>query len=288
GMAPHQRPELPDLLEPRAERGDLLGEPPRGQRALGEQQRLVEVEGLGQVVVGAVLHGGDRGLHGAVRGHDHHLRVGPLVPHLLEERQAVDAGHADVEQDQVEGPRRHLPERRGAVLDRGDLIARATEALLQDPAQAVLVVGDEDLAGRAGGAQGARAHRRAMGRKQDMVVPRPGSLTTWMAPRCSSMMRWQRASPRPRPLSLVVKNGVKSRARADSGMPRPESITWISAMLRWPWPRSTLANSGSMLSRVTRVSRPPRSMASIALRTRLWKTCRMRSSSARIGGRLGS
>ena len=115
-------------------------------------------------------------------------------------------------------------------------------------------------------------------------MPRPGSLTIWIAPRCSSMIRWQSARPRPSPLSLVVKNGVKSRERVASGMPWPSSSTWISAMLRWPCPTSTLAKSGFMLSRVTRVRRPPAVIASTALRTRLWKTCRMRSSSARIGG----
>src|SRR2546428_4981841 len=53
----------------------------------------------------------------------------------------------------------------------------------------------------------------AMGRKQDTAVPRPGSLVTCMAPLCSSMMRWQRASPRPNPRSLVVKKGVKTLSR---------------------------------------------------------------------------
>ena len=142
----HQRAELPDLLEAGAERGHLLGEAARGEGPLRQQQRLVEIEGLGQVVVGAVLHGGNRRLHRAVGGHDHDLRVRPAGAHLLEQRQAVDAGHADIEEDQVERPALDLPEGRGAVLDRGDLVARAAEALLEDPAQAVLVVGDQDAA----------------------------------------------------------------------------------------------------------------------------------------------
>ena len=76
GMAPDERAELPHLLEPGPERADLLGEPLGGEGALGEEQRLVEIEGLGQVVVGALLHRLDRRLHRAVRGHDDDLRVG--------------------------------------------------------------------------------------------------------------------------------------------------------------------------------------------------------------------
>ena len=45
-----------------------------------------------------------------------------------------------------------------------------------------------------------------------------------------------------------------------------------------------MANSGFMLSRVISVRRPPSGMASMAFRTRLWKTWSSRSSSARIGG----
>ena len=76
GMPPHEGAELPHLPEPGAERRHLLGEPPRGQRPLAEEQRLVDVEGLGEIVVGALLHGRDGRLHGAVGGHDHHEGVG--------------------------------------------------------------------------------------------------------------------------------------------------------------------------------------------------------------------
>ena len=48
------------------------------------------------------------------------------------------------------GPRLDLREGGGAVLHRGDLVAGAAEALLEDPAQAVLVVGDQDAAVRHG------------------------------------------------------------------------------------------------------------------------------------------
>ncbi|PYM37785.1 MAG: hypothetical protein DME15_00060 [Candidatus Rokuibacteriota bacterium] len=108
-----------------------------------------------------------------------------------------------------------------------------------------------------------------MGRKQVTVVPRPSVDSTWIAPRCSSRIRWQIASPRPSPLSLVVKNGSKIRARAAAGIPAPSSAKIASTMCRCPAPRSILPKSGLRLTRVVSVSRPPSFMASSALRTRL-------------------
>src|SRR3989441_4726011 len=110
-----------------------------------------------------------------------------------------------------------------------------------------------------------------------------------MAPRCCSRIWWQMASPRPSPWSLVVKNGSKIFARAAAGMPLPSSMTCASTIVRAPPPpRSILPNSGLRLTFVASVSVPPDLMASIAFLTRLWKTCTSRSSSPRIGGRLGS
>src|SRR5207237_9054251 len=65
-----------------------------------------------------------------------------------------------VEEDEVEGLGLELLDRAGAVLDRGDLVPRLPEALLEDPAQAVFVVRDQD-AGRHGiGVREAGINRR--------------------------------------------------------------------------------------------------------------------------------
>src|SRR4030095_10674768 len=108
--------------------------------------------------------------------------------------------------------------------DRDDVVAGLAQALLEDPAEAVLVVGDQD----------ARLHVRhfAIGREHGTLVPRPSALSTWIAPRCSSRIRWQIERPSPRPLSLVVKNGSKMRARTSAGIPAPSSATCASTMLR--------------------------------------------------------
>ena len=143
-MPPDERAELPDLLEAGLERGDLLGQALRHERTLGQEERLVEVEGLGKIIVGALLHGLDGRLDGTVGGHDDDLGVGALGADVPEEREAVHARHAYVEQNEVEGLRFRFAKGARAVLDRGDLVAGPAEALLEHPAETVFVVGDED------------------------------------------------------------------------------------------------------------------------------------------------
>ena len=59
---------------------------------------------------------------------------GALLTHLAEQGESVDAGHPDVEEDEVEGLGLDFPQRGRAVLHRGDLVARPAESLLEDPA----------------------------------------------------------------------------------------------------------------------------------------------------------
>jgi hypothetical protein len=63
---------------------------------------LARLAGLGEEVVGAVLHGANRLLHGAVGGQHHHLGGGRDLADLLEQVEAAAVGHAHVEHDQVE------------------------------------------------------------------------------------------------------------------------------------------------------------------------------------------
>ena len=49
-------------------------------RAAHELHRVVDVEGLGQVLERAALEGGDRALQVRVRGHDDHRRGRQLAP----------------------------------------------------------------------------------------------------------------------------------------------------------------------------------------------------------------
>src|SRR5262249_58333482 len=89
------------------------------------------------------LHRLYSGVHGAVSGHDDDTRVGVLLAQPRERGEAVDARHPDVEEDQVEGLRLEGPQRAVAVLDGHHVVAGLPQALLQHPAEAVLVVGDQ-------------------------------------------------------------------------------------------------------------------------------------------------
>src|SRR5438270_308124 len=66
-------------------------------------------------------------------------------------------------------------------------------------------------------------------------------------------------------------------------------MTCASTIVRAPPPpTSILPNTGLRLTFVASVSVPPALIASIAFLIKLWNTCTSRSSSPRIGGRLGS
>ena len=75
--------------------------------------QLLDVEGLGEVVVGPELHGGHRRLRGAVGGHDddHGLRRGRL--HVAQDLDAVPVGQTDVGDDHVGGSLAKGPPRPG-------------------------------------------------------------------------------------------------------------------------------------------------------------------------------
>src|SRR3989442_8596118 len=65
--------------EPALQLAHLLREPARGERPLGEEHELVEVEGLRQVVVGPTLHRLDRGDRKSTRLNSSHVRISYAV-----------------------------------------------------------------------------------------------------------------------------------------------------------------------------------------------------------------
>ena len=105
-----------------AQRLDLAQQRRACRGALDDDEQLVDVERLGDVVEGAELHGAHRRLHRLGRGQHDHLRHRAGGPHALEHFEAVEAGHQDVEQDDVEGVRRdQLSSASSPVGDQRDL-----------------------------------------------------------------------------------------------------------------------------------------------------------------------
>ncbi len=112
------------------------------------------------------------------------------------------------------------------------------------------------------------------------VVPWPSALDTLMAPRCPRTIPSTAASPSPRPVNFVVKNGSKMREAVAASIPWPVSETRTSTYS--PSGRSGERYMPAKVRRVawtmpvfTETTPPPSSIASEALMTRFMTTCRI-------------
>ncbi len=111
-----------------------------------EEQFLIG-EGLGDVVEGADLHGLDRGLDGAVGGHDEHRDVGVVSLHVLEHVLPGELGHLHVGDDDVDLGLFEVGEAHFRVVERGDRVASLVQQGFDDQEVVGLVVEHEDRAG---------------------------------------------------------------------------------------------------------------------------------------------
>ena len=109
-ISQHQRRLADDVLkaEPLAhllpERIQLLFQVELLDDVLEDDQEFVVVEGFDQVIVGAELHGGDRGLHVVRRGDDHDHDPRLLLAYLPEDLDAIHAGKLEVQHQDVMTP----------------------------------------------------------------------------------------------------------------------------------------------------------------------------------------
>ena len=90
------------FVEPAIELGIAADEPDARGGLLHGRPQLVDVERLGKVSVGPVLHGGDGRVDRAVPGDDDHFGVGQLLLALAKDLEAVDFVHLHVGDDDVE------------------------------------------------------------------------------------------------------------------------------------------------------------------------------------------
>ena len=87
---------------------------------LREEAQLLRVEGLDQIVERAHLHRGHGRVHRGVGGHDDHHRVGPELPRLLQDPEAVHPRHLEVHEEDRPRLGPEALHRRGPVRSRRD------------------------------------------------------------------------------------------------------------------------------------------------------------------------
>jgi hypothetical protein len=153
GAGPHAELELLLLG------GELDLQPPRLEQVAHAQPDLVEVEGLRDEVGGALAQGPALGLRRDVGGEDEHRhadRPGVLGPDDPEDREAVEPGHHEVEEQDVR-PRgaEQVGDLRGVARRRDVGVAPALEQLGEQAHVRRLVV-DNEHARLFGGGGGGR------------------------------------------------------------------------------------------------------------------------------------
>ena len=157
GQAQHRRAASDDGARPRSRSVRLalrqLGarllqlplERPLGGDPLQLEDDLVEVERLGEVVVGAFLERRDGVVDRGVGGDEDDVGPRRLLAHPAEQRQPVDLGQPDVADHDVEDVRRDLGQPLGAVRGQADAMACVAEGVAYQHPKIGFVIDQEDV-----------------------------------------------------------------------------------------------------------------------------------------------
>ncbi len=116
------------------------------ERPAGDDEQLVDFEGLLQVVERAELHRFDRALDRRVRGHHHDLRPigGARGVQLADEVEPRELGHQIVDDQQIEHPLRQQPLRFARARGRMHFVLVLAQRLRQGVEDLRFVVDQED------------------------------------------------------------------------------------------------------------------------------------------------
>ena len=141
-----------DLL---TQAGHLVAQGALGQGLVDAEQELIDLEWLGDVVVGTELDSADRGVDGAEAGHDDDEGRGLDLADLAQQIQAVEIRHLHVRDHDVDATFLHALDPIPAARSGFDHEALVLELLLHPLAHVGVVVDHQD---RGGGPPGHGRH----------------------------------------------------------------------------------------------------------------------------------
>jgi hypothetical protein len=128
----------------------LVVQPLDAQQGTNPREELLAVDGLGEEIVGSRLQTADAFLLGVQRGdhHDRQHRVARVGANPATGFEAVEAGHDDVEEDEVGPLRGNLPQGFFAALGGADLVAVESQDVVEQRDVGCRVIDHEDSRGR--------------------------------------------------------------------------------------------------------------------------------------------
>jgi hypothetical protein len=141
--APDEILEPPLPMQLTLEREVLLLKPATLEGVGDRDLQLVELERLGDVVVGPELHGLHGGLRRGVGRDDQDHRPRRVLLGRLEDREAVELAHPEIGHHEIEGLRLEPFDRRLTAVGHGDLEAGLPEHDGEQVPHALLVVDDQ-------------------------------------------------------------------------------------------------------------------------------------------------
>src|SRR5215469_2205104 len=209
------------------------------------------VEGLLEVPEGPGAQGLHRVLWAAI-ARDHDARkIGFQVLQLAHQLDAVDAGHAHVAQDEVDGLRGDEGQSLARVSGQRDREPHAREHAVQGPAVEFLIIDDENvrfsqlrnLRAAEGGPRSVETSLRGSSRgSSHSRVPIPGPIRrpwtpSWLAPGCPRQMR-EIPAPTPPPRGPMSCGARSCWSTMSPSCCAPCAASFGAMAIAWPWPRT--------------------------------------------------
>ena len=111
------------------------------------QDHVIQIERLGQIVVGTAAHGLDGGCRAAERGDDDHGQIGEGRPELGENFQAAPARHLEIQEHGIGHIAVDAGERFVAISRFERLVALGAQEQNEVAADGPIVVGHQDRGG---------------------------------------------------------------------------------------------------------------------------------------------